>query len=70
MTRLCLIALLLLAACAPKEHDGKYTHQEFWNNEVHRGHRMDGEHSGHREAGHDFECTANGIRLDHCNEDH
>lgn len=62
------LSLLMLIACAPKEHDGKYTHQQFWNNEVHRGHDMS---SGQRhDAGHDFECTANGYRLDHCDEDH
>ena len=67
MTRICLVSLFLIAACAPKEH-GDYTHEQFWNNAVHQGHDMD---SGQRhDAGHDFECTVNGYRLDHCDEDH
>lgn len=61
------VLLLALTACAPKMHDGKYTHQEYWGNEVHRGHDM-GSYMRH-DAGHGLDCGANGILLDHCDDD-
>lgn len=67
MTRLCLTSLFLLAACAPKEHEGKYTHEEYWGNEIHRGHDMDIQR---HDTGHDLDCISEGRLLDHCGENH
>lgn len=68
MTQLRLIPLFLLTACAPKEHDGAYTHEQFWNSAVHQGHEMG---SGKRhDVGHDLDCISEGRLLDHCGEDH
>jgi hypothetical protein len=61
-----LILALIIATCAPKMHDGKYTHEEYWGNEVHRGHEMDMQR---HDAGHGLDCGANGILLDHCDDD-
>ncbi len=60
------LSLLMLAACAPKMHEGKYTHEEYWGNEIHRGHDMD---YVRHDAGHGLDCGASGTLLDHCDDD-
>ncbi len=68
MRGIALIIPVLLSGCAEKMHDGKYTHEQFWNDEVHKGHDMgDGQRHG---AGHYFECLANDSLFDHCTANH